>query len=172
MGKRVEEFLSSEEVLGKPGFTPEGVEQLKPKDSDWRCFSQWLLDRIQGVNKLGGPRVLVVSWKTLRSLGRFPAYPMESEHVLDAEHLLREFIRVQDDHGKVDGRVICFSFFSHRWERPFKDGEAHPDSHDHKKAKALAAFGEFGSCPIFAPHRDFDYYFWVDFCCIDQVNSS
>jgi len=172
IGNRVQDFLASDDVLSKPGFTPEGVELLKQKDSDWRGFTQWLLNRIRSVNDLGGPRVMLVSWKTLRNLGRFPMYPMESEHILDAERLLKEYARVQDEKGKVDGRVICFSFFSHRWERPSWEGDAHPDTEDHKKAKALAMFGEFGTCPIFAPHHDFDYYFWVDYCSIDQVNPS
>uniref|UniRef100_A0A7S4SGL7 Uncharacterized protein n=1 Tax=Alexandrium monilatum TaxID=311494 RepID=A0A7S4SGL7_9DINO len=171
--ERVKAFLASDAVLGKPGFTPEGVEELKPKDSDWRGFSRWMIDRVHGVNQLGGPRVKVVSWKTLRQLGRFPKFPTESGHILDAEVLLKEYARIQDDKGKVEGRVICFSFFSHRWERPSRVGAgAHPDSEDHKKAKALAKFGEFGSCPIFAEHHGFDYYFWVDYSSIDQVNSA
>lgn len=167
----VESFLSSDTLLKEPGFTPEGVEALKPAGSDWRGFSAWLLKRIRAVNGLGGPRFMVVSWKTLQHLGRFPMFPTESEHILDAERLLEEYASLQDKEGKVEGRVVCFSFLSHRWERPdLNASKAHPDSAGNKKAKALAKFGEFGTCPIFAPNHDFDYYFWVDYSCIDQVN--
>jgi len=170
ISEHVQQFLTDKEVLGKPGFTPEGVEKLREKDSDWHVFTDWLVDRVRTVNQLGGPRVKLVSWMTLRLLGRFPMLPTESEHILDAERLLEEYSRLQDDKGKVDGRVACFSFLSHRWERPSLGADAHPDSESHKKAKALAKFGEFGTCPIFAPHHAFDYYFWVDYSSIDQVN--
>uniref|UniRef100_A0A7S1SFK3 Uncharacterized protein n=1 Tax=Alexandrium catenella TaxID=2925 RepID=A0A7S1SFK3_ALECA len=165
-------FLASEEVLSNPGFTVEGVAKLKPEGSDWRGFIDWLLKRVRDVNGLGGPRFMVASWLSMKQLGRFPMNPADQEHILDAEYLLEHYKTIMDDKGKVGGRVICFSFFSHRWERPSSKagGGGHPDSHDHKKARALAKFGEFGSCPIFAPHHDFEYFFWVDYLSIHQVD--
>jgi len=170
LGERVHAFLASQEVLGNPGFTKDGVAALKPQYSMWHGFVEWLLKRVRSINALGGPRMQVVSWLTLRELGRFPQMPTDHSHILDAERLIEEYMIMMDEYGKVDGRVICFSFFTHRWERPDGD-DPHPDSIDHKKAKALAAFGAFGSCPIFLKHT-FDYYFWVDYSSIHQTEQS
>merc|ERR1712008_236336 len=61
------------------------------------------------------------------------------------------------------------TFFSHRWERPSHDVSlAHPDSDTNKKALALAQYGSRGTCPLFEPHHQCDYYFWVDYAGIHQ----
>jgi len=71
----------------------------------------------------------------------------------------------------IEGRGLCISFFSHRWERPSRDpAEAHPDSTDHKKAFALSMYGKFGFCSVFSPTHHFDYYFWIDFAGVNQYN--
>ena len=74
----------------------------------------------------------------LAELGRLPQWPQDAEHILDLESCVVEWIKHQDDRGKVDGRCLCISIFSHRWSRPSLDpAEAHPDTVDHKKAAAL-----------------------------------
>ncbi len=95
----------------------------------------------------------------------------DSAHIIDAEKLVEAWIEQQDETGKVEGRALCISFFSHRWERPSMDPlQAHPDSLEHKKAFALSKYGEFGFCSVFSPVHYFEYYFWVDVAGINQYN--
>jgi hypothetical protein len=113
----------------------------------------------------------VVWHGTLKAIGHLPRWPQEHEHILDLESLCLEWMKRQDDMGKIDGRAMCVSLFSHRWERPsLNPSEAHPDTPDGSKAKALARYGESGTCPIFHPHHTFEYFFWIDFAGIDQDN--
>jgi len=113
----------------------------------------------------------VVWWGTLLEDRQLPQYPCDWSRILDAEALLLAWLENMDDHGKVDGRAVCLTFFSHRWERPSTDVSlAHPDSVCNKKALALAQYGSRGTCPIFEPHHKFDYYFWVDYAGIHQYD--
>jgi len=90
---------------------------------------------------------------------------------LGREKLLELWINEMDEEGKVNDRGFCISGFSHRWERPSLDpAKAHPDSLDHKKARLLAEYGSRGTCPIFEPHHQFDYYYWLDFAGINQFD--
>eukprot|EP00931_Biecheleriopsis_adriatica_P108199 TRINITY_DN82541_c0_g1_i1.p1 TRINITY_DN82541_c0_g1~~TRINITY_DN82541_c0_g1_i1.p1 ORF type:complete len:447 (+),score=64.65 TRINITY_DN82541_c0_g1_i1:115-1341(+) len=144
-----------------------------------RPMVQWYLERMKLVNSVNAPRMRVVWWGTLKKLGRLPRWPEDREHVLDAEAVLEQWAKRCDDRGGVivegSRREVCFSFFSHRWERPAKDAgshyecgkAAHPDREDNKKARMLTTYGEKGGCPIFKDTL-FDYYFYVDFACIDQ----
>eukprot|EP00928_Gymnodinium_smaydae_P040098 TRINITY_DN27253_c0_g1_i3.p1 TRINITY_DN27253_c0_g1~~TRINITY_DN27253_c0_g1_i3.p1 ORF type:complete len:384 (+),score=48.64 TRINITY_DN27253_c0_g1_i3:86-1237(+) len=159
-----------------PLVTPDGPDMDKVHSKDQVI---WYLKRMNLANSVDAPPMRVVWWGTIEKLGRLPRWPEDREHILDAEKVLVEWAKLCDDRGGVlvDGvrREICFSFFSHRWERPAKDHgssyecgkNAHPDTAEHKKAKVLATYGSRGACPIF-PDTLFDYYFYVDFACIDQ----
>ena len=85
-----------------------------------------------------------VCWSgTMESLGRIPRWPQDQEHILDLEALCKEWAGKQNEKGKVDGRAMCISLFSHRWERPSMDPkEAHPDTVDGAKAKVRARESE------------------------------
>lgn len=171
---RVNEFLASDTVL-KGGFlTPEKVPELmKPDTKDWSGFAKFLLKRVQDCNALGGPRVHVVPWCSFEALGHVPQFPepSDSKYILDAERLLEEWVKRQDAQGRVDGRVVCISFFSHRWERPsLSIEEAHPDTPEGKKAQAMMHYGKGGTCPIFSPTWTFEYFFWVDFAGVNQYD--
>ena len=97
---------------------------------------------------------------TIAQLGRLPRWPQDAAHILDAESVCEEWIKTCDAKGKVDGRALCMSLFSHRWSRPsLNPSEAFPDTAENDKAKALARYGKGGQCPIFAPHHEFDYYY-------------
>ena len=140
-------FLQSPQVLSEV-LTPEHGGMLRPADSDWSAYHAQCLKRVRDVNGLGGPRMHIVWHGTLAKLGRIPMLPDEgdSQHILDAERLVEAWIANMDAHGKVDGRALCISFFSHRWERPTEAGGGpHPDTADHKKAKALASYGAHGT---------------------------
>eukprot|EP00398_MALV-I-01_sp_L67-1_P000165 gene165-29_t len=154
-------------------FTSEAPDlpSMVSPDADWSGFAPWLLSRVQAVNALGGPRMRVVWHGTLTHLGKIPRWPDESGHILDLAALCDHWIARQDAQGKVDGRGFCVYFFSHNWERPFANpSECHPDNPNHAKARALARYGANGFCPIFAPHHDFEYYFFIDYAGIDQVD--
>lgn len=133
-------------------------------NADCSMFAPFLLERVKAINSLGGPRMRVVWCGTLAKLGRLPKWPQDAEHILDVESLLIEWIK-----GKVDGRLVSISLFSHRWERPSLDPtKSHPDTVDNMKASSLAKYGERGICPIFYPHHIFDYFCWIDYAGIDQ----
>lgn len=172
---RVEDLLSSDSVLTANVFTQETVPILMEVDSDWKPYNRFMLERVRAANELtkGEVRMQIVWWKTLQELGRFPMYPdpSDSMHIIDAQRFIEAWIQRQDKNGKVEGRGLCISFFSHRWERPSRDpAEAHPDSTDHKKAFALSMYGKFGFCSVFSPTHHFDYYFWIDFAGVNQYN--
>lgn len=129
---------------------------------------EWYLRRMRVTNAVGGPRCRIVWSGTMKSLGRLPRWPDDAAHVLDAELLLTKWLDMCDDDARVDGREVCFTMFSHRWERPSLDPKlAHPDDEDNTKAKVLATYGELGACGVFPEHQ-FDYYVWLDFACIEQ----
>lgn len=175
--QQVHDVLISEEFRKPPPFVTSGGPVMDLVHS--REQVEWYLSRMKLVNSVDAPRMRVVWWGTLKTLGRLPRWPEDREHVLDAEMVLEQWARRCDDRGAVvvDGspREVCFSFFSHRWERPARDhgshyecgSSAHPDRADNKKAMMLATYGDKGACPIFKDTL-FDYYFYVDFGCIDQ----
>jgi len=166
--KRVTSFLG--DVAANHQDLPM-AELMKP-GADWSGFAHLQLSRVQAISDLGGPRMKIVSWRSLAHLGRLPKFPDDRAHVLDAEELLKAFIAGMDSKGKVEGRIACLSMFSHCWERPDMDPlKAHPDTPDNKKAAALAHYGKQGVCPYFEPHHKFDYYFWFDFAGIHQTCS-
>merc|ERR1719195_1267895 len=132
-------------------------------------MTQATYNRVAQVNALGGPRLQVVWWGTLMQDRQLPQYPRDWSRILDAEAMLKAWLEKMDEYGKVDGRTVCITFFSHRWERPSNDVLlAHPDSETNKKALALAQYGARGTCPLFEPHHKCDYYFWVDYAGIHQ----
>jgi len=162
----VQSYLSSDGLTNKRLMPLETSNQAP--DADWSSFSQFMLARVRACNKLPGPRMRIVWGMTLAKLGRLPRWPNDHEHVLDAEALLELQVARMDSNGKIDGRIPCFSFFTHRWLRPSYDPKrAHPDSTHHEKAKALAEYCAGGTCSVFVEHT-FDYYYWIDFCGIDQ----
>jgi len=165
----VAKYLGSPEVLNAV-LSPEIIGALMTPEADWSPFIRGCLKRVQDVNALGGPRMQIVWWGSVKSLQRLPMWPVDRNHVLDAERLLEQWAEEMDEKGKVNGRGFCISTFSHRWERPGFDSSAHPDTPDHKKAAKLVQYGEFGTCPIFEPHHKFDYYYWLDFAGIDQYD--
>lgn len=160
-------------TLGEGVFLEDGppIPYLMQPDADWSGFGPFILARLRAINALGGPRMRVVWSGTVAELGRLPQWPEDSEHILDLENVITEWIEHMDDRGKVDGRCLCVSIFSHRWSRPSLDpAEAHPDTVDNVKAAALAKYGERGTCPIFHPHHIFDYFYWIDCAGIDQAD--
>jgi hypothetical protein len=60
--------------------------------------------------------------------------------------------------------VVCTYFYSHRWLRGAED-PPDPDGDYHTKAQALAEFGA-------TEKRGYEYFYWIDFTCIDQVTAS
>jgi hypothetical protein len=87
---------------------------ILPPEADWSFFAHMLLSRVEEVNTLDGPRVRLVHWSTLDKLGRIPRWPDDAAHVLDAADLIRAWIARQDAKGKISGRILCLSMFSHR----------------------------------------------------------
>ncbi|GMI28380.1 hypothetical protein TrRE_jg1657 [Triparma retinervis] len=160
-----------EALKTNPVFLGEGppVPALINPDADWSGFAHWLGARVAAANALGGPRMRVCWSGTMKELGRMPRWPQDAAHILDVEELCKTWAAKQDEKGKVDGRAMCISLFSHRWERPNIDPkEAHPDTPEGTKAKALAKYGSNGTCPIFHPHHTFDYFMWIDYAGIHQ----
>jgi len=156
-----------------PFLSAEQLPELMKPEADWSGLAPYILARVKACNALGGPRMQVVPWKALEVLGHLPQYPdpEDSRFILDAESLLEEWVARQDEQGRVGGRIICFSFFSHRWERPSMDPTlAHPDDAEHKKAKALTTYGRLGTCSIFSPTWTFEYFFWIDYAGVNQWN--
>lgn len=167
---KVAAFLCGPDVT-RAAVTPEAIKALAEPDSDWRPLVHQWRRRIQACNALGGPRMHLVWWGSLKTFGQLPRYPREADaqHILDAEHLVDEWIRLMDGHGKVGSRSMGISFVSHRWERPSPDQDrGHPDSADNKKARGLIEYGERGTSTIFDAHHKMDYYYWIDFAGINQ----
>lgn len=154
------ELLGSDDFVAKTNPPP--LHLLAPADSDWSGFAPWLLQRVNDINAVGGPRMRVVHWRTLADSGRLPRWPQDAALVLDLADLLEAWIARQDAFGKVDGRIVCLSMFSHRWETPNA-----PDTPADLKARSLARYGEIGTCAVFPDHR-FDYFFWIDYCGVHQ----
>jgi len=166
---RMCDYLGSTEVLSAVQ-TPETMQALMNLDADWSGFIESTLRRVREVNGLGGPRMHVVWGGVLEKKGVMPRYPDDWRDILDAERLLEQWQRRMDRCGKIQVRVLCFSFFSHRWERASRDVEsAHPDTATHKKARALGEYGRRGTCPLFSRHT-FDCYFWIDFAGVNQFD--
>lgn len=144
----------------------------------WACF----LDKIRHVNKLGGPPVRVVWWKTLDKLGRIPRFPDDREHILDLEQLVERWLAqcVPDGptRGCFDGHYLSVRFISHRWAQPHYceecslgtcDVHANPDTWDNIKAQVLGQWGrDLYYSEDIRPFRPEDLYFWIDYAGIHQ----
>ena len=143
---------------------------LAPADADWSKCAPWVLSRVKYVNSLGGPRMRVVHFKTLQTLGSIPRWPEDSANILDLEDMITSWIERQDAKGNLLGRKLCVTMFSHRWSRPDRDPMlAHPDTTDGLKARSLAEYGIGGNCGVF-PDHSFDYFFWIDYSGVNQTD--
>jgi hypothetical protein len=89
-------------------------------------------------------------------------------------------------YNETDALAVDLEFFSHRWIRPWWDGDschmqpvrgphahvsynAHPDCEHGSKARALALFGRAAAN---AGHDAREKFYWIDFVCIDQRSPS
>jgi len=170
---RVNRFLGSHDVLQGNFLAQNSARELMQPTADWSGLAKWMLKRVRDCNALGGPHMHVVPWQAFATEGRLPKYPepVDCRYILDAQRLLEEWVIRQDKQGRVDGRIICFSFFSHCWERPsVNPEEAHPDTACGKKAQVLKSYGFFGTRPDFSPTWAFEYFFWIDYAGINQCD--
>lgn len=178
MSTRIEEYLARDDSPHQQlVFNKDDVPALMDPQSDFSAMVKMQLTKVRAINSLGGPRMQIVWSGTLRELGRLPRFPDDAPHILDAERVIEAHLQHCDAQGKVqcDGpdenaeqRVLCISFFSHRWEQGhLNPALAFPDDPSNKKAKALAFYGSSGLCPVFCEHR-FDYYYWIDYAGINQ----
>ena len=166
----VQKALASDALREPPPF----ITQMKPGEAPElstvhsKAMIEWYLRRISATNRVKGPRCRLVWSGMMKELGRLPRWPDDARHILDAEKLLMLWLELCNDQAQIDSREFCTTMFSHRWERPSLDSKnAHPDDVANTKAKVLANYGELGACGVFPCHQ-FDYYYWIDFACVDQ----
>jgi hypothetical protein len=109
-------------------------------------------------NSIGGQRMLVVHSSVISELQRIP-HSNESRAV-DAIAGIERYSA-----PKVEIFMV-----SHSWLRPaIRRADAHPDTPDHRKAKAIQEFVKWRIQWV-QHHHGFtpEIYFWIDYCCIDQ----
>jgi len=116
---------------------------------------------IIAANRIGPPMKLLY-WRRLEQLGYLPDF--SSSNAEDALQGIQRFGAPQ----------VEIFFVSHRWLRPSTDASlAHPDDEASTKAKALVEFSTWRRDWVRRRHGFLpEIYFWIDYCCFDQGNSS
>eukprot|EP00040_Diaphanoeca_grandis_P030888 m.183507 g.183507 ORF g.183507 m.183507 type:complete len:438 (-) comp32162_c0_seq6:232-1545(-) len=123
-------------------------------------FWQTRKPMIERANALGGAtsKMKVVSSDDLISVMRLPH--SNENMAVDALDVVNE---AEHEHKNTP---LEFFFFSHRWLR-----NAHPDTEDHEKARALVEFVKYRK--KWTKHQRgiaSRIYFWIDISCVDQNN--
>merc|ERR1712217_289145 len=94
-----------------------------------------------------GPPMMLLSWDTIRRLGRIP-------HSAEGQAISLEQAATR---AKQQQKRFFIEMFSHRWNTPFA-----PDDRWNSKARALVEWGKYRLSTGMLT------FYWIDYACIDQ----
>eukprot|EP00441_Pelagodinium_beii_P030689 CAMPEP_0197712030 /NCGR_PEP_ID=MMETSP1338-20131121/129752_1 /TAXON_ID=43686 ORGANISM="Pelagodinium beii, Strain RCC1491" /NCGR_SAMPLE_ID=MMETSP1338 /ASSEMBLY_ACC=CAM_ASM_000754 /LENGTH=464 /DNA_ID=CAMNT_0043295965 /DNA_START=213 /DNA_END=1607 /DNA_ORIENTATION=- len=167
-----------EELLADPNFREAQIGH--GEHSLWKVY----LRKIRAINRIGGPRVKVVWWRSLALLGRLPRYPDDRDHILDLERLVEHW-QENAVNERYEDHYLTVRFISHRWSQPHycakcttgfcpDAAKSNPDTEDCVKAHVLSQWGRdlyraTDELP-YRPYRPEDLYFWIDYAGIHQAD--